>query len=303
MLESLNVPVGKQRLSVDESGLAFRSNRREFLKCALTATGALALGGTLRAEEKKKIPIGLQLYSVRNECKKELFPATIAAIAKIGYKGVELAGNYGRNPDELRKILDDNGLLCCGSHTGWGSINGDSLKGTIEANKIMGNQFLIVPGGLPKTAYVSVEGCKEIAKIFNEQSAKSREAGMYVGYHAHDADFKVIDGRPFWDILFSNTGKDVVMQIDVAHCISGGGDPYATLKRFPGRALTIHLRDHGGASQEADIGDGAVRWKELFELCETVGGTQWYIAEPVTNGNQIDSARACFESLKKMGKA
>ena len=244
--------------------------------------------------------MGLQLYSVRGECGKDL-PGTLAAVAKIGYHGVEFAGYYGRKADELKKLLDDNGLKCCGTHTGWGTILGEKLKETIEFNKTIGNKFLIVPGGLPAKTFTSVDGCKDTARIFNEQSAKAREAGMYVGYHAHGGDFKKIDGETVWDVLFANTDKAVVMQMDVGNCLGGGGDPYGTIKKFPGRTLTIHLKEHGGAKGAA-VGDGEVKWKEVFDLCETVGATQWYIVEHETGGNPIESVKACFENLKKLGK-
>jgi sugar phosphate isomerase/epimerase len=273
--------------------------RRQILKqgAGLAALGAL---GPAAFAAAAKVPVGLQLYSVRGECGKDL-PGTLAAVAKIGYKGVEFAGYYGRKAEDLRKLLDDNGLVCCGTHTGWNTITGDKLKDTIEFNKTLGNKFLIVPGGLPAKTFTSVEGCKDTAKIFNEQSAKAREAGMYVGYHAHGGDFKKIGNETAWDVLFSSTDKDVVMQMDVGNCLGGGGDPYATIKKFPGRTLTIHLKEHGGAKGAA-LGDGEVKWKEVFELCETVGGTQWYVVEHETGANPIESVKACFENLKKMGK-
>jgi len=274
--------------------------RRQMLKqgAGLAALGAL---GPAALAAAAKIPVGVQLYSVRNDCQKDL-PGTLAAVAKIGYKGVEFAGYYGRKADELRKLLDDNGLKCCGTHTGWGTILGEKLAGTIEFNKTIGNKYLIVPGGLPGKTFASVEGCKETAKIFNEQAAKAKEAGMVVGYHAHGGDFKKIDGETVWDVLFANTNKEVVMQMDVGNCIGGGGDPYATLRKFPGRSLTIHLKEHGGA-KGAPVGEGEVKWKEVFDICETTGATEWYIVEHESGSSPVESIKACFENLKKLGKA
>lgn len=264
--------------------------------------GLAALGASFPAWARAaKVPVGLQLYSIRQDCAKDL-AGSLAAVAQIGYKGVEFAGYYGRKAEELRKLLDENGLQCCGTHTGWGSIVGDKLKETIAFNKTLGNRFLIVPGGLPAKTFTSMEGLKETARIFNEQSAKAREEGMFVGYHAHGGDFKKLEGETVWDLLFSNTVKDVVMQMDVGNCLGGGGDPYATIRKFPGRTLTIHLKEHGGP-KGVPLGEGEVRWKEVFELCETVGGTQWYIVEHETGSKPIESVQACFENLKKMGKA
>ena len=268
------------------------------------AAGVTALGvsrGLLAEAAGKKIPIGLQLYSVREQCKKDL-PGVLKAVSAMGYKGVEFAGYYDRKADELKKLLDDNGLTCCGTHTGWGTILGDKLKETIEFNKTIGNKYLIVPGGLPAKTFATVEGCKETAKIFAEQAAKAKEAGMRVGYHAHGGDFKKIGDETAWDVLFANAGKDVVMQMDTGNCIDGHGDPYATIKKFPGQTVTIHLKEHGGPAA-AVTGEGTVKWKEVFELCETIGGTEWYIIEHEAGNDPLGSVKGCFEGMKKMGKA
>ena len=274
--------------------------RRQMLRQGAGLAALGALGPAALAASLAKVPVGLQLYSIRGECQKDL-PGSLAAVAKIGYKGVEFAGYYGRKADELRKLLDDNGLKCCGTHTGWNTITGDKLNGTIEFNKTIGNKYLIVPGGLPAKTFVSLEGVKDTARIFNEQAARAKEAGMVVGYHAHGGDFKKIEGETVWDLLFSNTNKEVVMQMDVGNCLDGGGDPYATLKKFPGRSLTIHLKEHGGA-KGAPIGEGEVKWKEVFDLCEGAGGTEWYIVEHESGSKPVESVGACYEGLKKLGK-
>jgi len=92
------------------------------------------------------------------------------------------------------------------------------------------------------------------------------------------------------------------MQLDTGNCLGGGGDPVATLKKFPGRSLTIHLKEHGGPAG-APVGDGKVPWKEIFELCETTGGTQWYIVEQESfQTSSMESVQKCLENLRKMGK-
>jgi sugar phosphate isomerase/epimerase len=280
------------------------ATRRTFLACgAGAALGSFAAARRAAPAEPhgKKIPIGLQLYSVRGACAKDL-PGTLAAVAKAGYQGVEFAGYHGRKAPELKKLLDDAGLKCCGTHTGWGSIQGDALKNTIEFNQAIGNKYLIVPAGLPGKTFASLDGCKETARIFAAQAAKAKDSGMRVGYHAHAGDFKKLDGRPVWDLLFENAGKDVVMQIDTGNCLDGGGDPYATIRKFPGQTVTIHIKEHGGP-RGAVIGEGQVKWAEVFELCETVGGTEWYIVEHETGSDPIASIKGCYDGLRKLGKA
>ena len=110
--------------------------------CATNIPVALSAA---ESAEKKKIPIGLQLYSVRTECARDL-PGTISAVGKMGYKAVEFAGYYNRDAKTLRKLLDDAGLKCCGTHIGLETLLGDNLSKTVEFNQTLGNQFHIVPG-------------------------------------------------------------------------------------------------------------------------------------------------------------
>jgi len=278
-------------------------SRRNMLKLGVGAAGLLAAGvKPLRAEVKseKKIPIGLQLYSVRDACGKDL-PGVLAAVAKMGYQGVEFAGYYGRKAEGLRKLLDDNGLKCCGTHTGLDTLTGNALQGTIEFNKTIGNKYLIVPS-LPHANMASVQALIGTAKLLTELAEKIKPAGMCVGYHAHGGDFKAVEGQVPWEVLFSHAGPDVVMQMDTGNCRSGGGDPIAILKKFPGRSATIHLKEHDG-KPGAVIGEGLVKWQEVFDLCETTGGTQWYIVEQESYaGSPLDAVKGCLEHLRKMGK-
>ncbi|OHB61843.1 MAG: xylose isomerase [Planctomycetes bacterium RBG_13_60_9] len=226
---------------------------------------------------KRALPVGLQLYSVRSECAKDL-PGTIAKVARMGYQGVEFAGYYDYKAADLRKMLDDNGLLCCGTHTAMDTLSDENLAATIDFNKTLGNKFLIVPwlqpeGDNPKATWL------KYADRFNVLAEKVKLFGMYVGYHAHAHDFHPLDGELPWDILFGNTRKDVVMQIDTGNASDGGGDPIAALKRYPGRSLTVHIKEYSRTNKNAILGEGDIPWAEVFRICETTGGTQWYIIE------------------------
>lgn len=275
-------------------------NRRDFLQTTLVGAAGLSLGlGAARLNAQTaaaKIPVGVQLYSVRAECQKDL-PGTLKKVADIGYKGVEWAGYYGRSAKDLRKLCDDLGLVTCGTHTGYDTLLGDKLKETIEFNQTLGNQWLIVPWMTGKTR----ADWEARAKVFNELAPKVQPHGMYVGYHAHAHDFELLDGVSAWDIFFGGTVGDVVMQMDTSNCLAGKADPVAVLRKYPGRAKTIHLKPHG-AGPEAAIGEDKVNWKEVFALCEGPGGTQWYIVEHESSKDPVDAIARCFAGLKRMGK-
>jgi sugar phosphate isomerase/epimerase len=280
-------------------------SRRKFLRLAAVGTGAGLVGldrltppQRLDKTPAKNIPVGVQIYSVRQEAANDL-PKVIEAIGKIGYKGVEFAGYYGweKKPHELRKLLDDNGLKCCGTHTGLDTLTADALKATADLHAILGNPYLIVPSLSVKDA----QGWVEMAGTFNEIAAKAKPLGMRVGYHAHAGDFRKLGDTTPWEIFFDNTGSDVIMQLDTGNCMAGNGDPVAMLKKYPGRSTTIHLKENGGP-EGAVIGQGDVPWSTVLELCETTGGTAWYIVEHETGQDPMASIKGCLEGLRKMGR-
>jgi len=273
--------------------------RRDFLKLTAASAACASLGlasCATTAEVRKKIPIGLELYSVRDECKAD-FPGTIAAVAQIGYKGVEFAGYWGRSAKEIRKMVDDNGLVTCGTHTPYGDLQRDKIDATIEFNQIIGNSYVICPSMTAKTRQDWLDKARE----FNALSDKLRPLGMWIGYHAHAHDFQKIEGETAWDIFFGDTKPEVVMQLDTSNCREGGADPVEVLNRYPGRVRTIHIKPNG-SGPEAVIGEDKINWPGVFEFCEHRGNTQWYVVEHETSKTPIETVRRTFEVLKKLGK-
>lgn len=261
-------------------------SRRGFLATTASVAALGVLGSGCAKEEERKtvtpivkgrMPIGVQVYSVRSIAEKDL-AGTIAKIAQMGYNGVEFAGYYGHNAKDIRKMLDDNNLLCCGTHTQYADLADDKLAATLEFNKTLGNQYVIVPWLQgdekdPKGSWL------KYAERFNVLAEKLKKHNMMIGYHAHAHDVHPLDGTTSWDIFFSNTSKDVIMQVDTGNVMSGGGDPIAFLKKYPGRAVTVHLKEFSATNPKALLGEGDVKWVEVFKLCRTIGGTKWYIIE------------------------
>ena len=279
-------------------------SRRDLLKWGAGAAALWTAGirpASLNADDpKNKIPIALQLYSVRDLMGKDL-PGTVEAVAAMGYQGVEFAGYYEHTAKDLRKILDHNGLKCCGTHLLLDALRGDALKGTVEFNQTLGNKFLVV-SWLPPTVTTSIAALIDTAKLFTKLAEKVKDSGMRVGYHAHEHDFKPVADRIPWEVFFTNAGPDVTMQLDTGNCMDGGGDPVAELKKFPHRSATIHLKEHGGP-KGAVIGEGDVPWKKVFELCETTGDTEWFILEQETyRDSPLETVRLCLQNVHKMGK-
>jgi sugar phosphate isomerase/epimerase len=277
-------------------------SRRHFLKAG---TAGLALA-TMPAccnvcSQKRKIQVGVQLYSVRKLCEKDLV-GTLKAIKEMGYAGVEFAGYYGKTAQELKQILGDTGLVACGTHTGLDTIKPEKIAETIAFNQTIGNKFLMVPGMNAKDA----QGWIDFAKLFSAAAVTAKAAGMYVGYHNHQHEFKdKFDGLCKWEIFYSNASPDVCQQMDVGHVVSAGEDPVAWLKKFPNRSRTLHAKEiypGPGVLGQAPEGMQGVKWDDVFATAEA-DVTEWYIVESEADPNTLEKIRGCIEFLKAKGRA
>jgi len=254
------------------------------------------------AAAEKKIPIGLELWSVRQLCEKQL-PMVLKAVGQMGYDAVELAHSYyGYDAAAWRKLLDENGLKSCGMHMGLPALQGENFQKTVEMHKVIGTPYLIV-ASLPHKSLASMAAIVETGKQFNELAEKLKPHGMQIGYHCHGGDFAKVEGRTAWELFGENTNADVLLQLDIGNCLGGGGDAIGMLRKFPGRSVSIHIKDHGG-KPGAVFGEGTVNWKEVFEICETTGGTELYIIEEEGRAGPeaLEDVRRALQNFRKMGK-
>lgn len=257
-------------------------------------------------DDQNKVPIALQLYSVRGECSRDL-PAALKSVSEIGYVGAEPWGYPGDSvawmgweAKVLRGLFDDNNLKCCGMHISTSALLGDNLKRTIELNQILGSRFLIIAAD--KQRMSSLDTIMELAEILNSAAEKLQPLSMLTGYHAHPFDFVRFGEETAWEILFSNTRDEVVMQMDIGNCVVGDGDPIAMLIKFPGRARSVHLKDYGGGPDSV-IGEGQADWEKIFRLCDTLHHPEWYVVEEGRqDGIGFDVSARSLQALRAMGK-
>lgn len=281
------------------------SSRRDFIKAGAAGLALTALAPYANAAamfgKKAKPQVGVQLYSVRELCKQDLV-GTLKAIKEIGYAGVEFAGYYGKSAKELRQILDDLGLVACGTHTGLATIAPDQLAATIEFNQELGNKYLMVPGMNGPDAQRWIE----LARQFSVAAETAKRSAMYVGYHNHQHEFKdKFDGKCKWEIFFDNAAADVCQQLDVGHVVSADEDPVYWLKKYPGRSRTLHAKEiypGPGILGQVPEGKTGVDWKAVFAAAEA-DVTEWYIVETEADPKSIANVRGCFDFLKAQGRA
>ena len=175
---------------------------------------------------------------------------------------------------------------------------------------MVGNPNVIVPG-LPGNQVQTRADWLKMATFFNALAEKLAPHGMRTGYHNHNTEFRELDGEIPWDTFFGNTGPGVVMQLDMGNALSGGADLIRILETYPGRCQTVHLKPYSPSAGAEDpkagfrpvIGQDEVPWGPIFELCETVGDTEWYVVEYESDAYPpLEAVQVCLEALRAMGK-
>jgi sugar phosphate isomerase/epimerase len=276
-------------------------SRRAFLAMA----GAAPFAATAFAQSKN-VPIGIELYSVRDELKKDL-DGTVRGIAKMGYQVVEFYSPYfewtPERAKEIRKLMDDLGIKCLSTHNSPRAIGPDNLAKAIDLNKTIGSKYIIIASP-PKVS--GEDGWKGFAAELATASEKLRGQGMATGFHNHQSEWRPIEGgkRPM-DILAANTPKEVVLQLDAGTAVEVGIDTVAWIKSNPGRIKSIHLKDWGkgeGRGYAVAFGEGDVPWKSLLQAAESVGGIEYYLIEQEHAGadGEMAMAKRCLDNYKKM---
>jgi len=225
------------------------------------------------------LPIALQLYTLRTlkQTPDEIF----AAVAAIGYAGVELAGTYGLPAAELRARLEAHGLRVVSAHVALDMLE-DDLPSVIRYQKVLGNDTLVVPWVSEALRSKSSEGWKALGRRIDTLGRRCDHAGMRLFYHNHDFEMAIVDGRPAIDWLLENAATaGVGWEMDVAWAQFGGQDVPALLARYAGRCARLHAKDLGDNAAEhglADVGSGKLDWDAILPAAHAAG-VEWYIVE------------------------
>jgi sugar phosphate isomerase/epimerase len=282
--------------------------RRDVLKwSAAGAAAALVRPAALFSQDKKRIPIGLQLYSVKNVLGKD-FEGTLKQVAEMGIEGVEFAGGfgkYGKDPEGLRKVLDDLKLKAAGTHIGADKLSGDNLKKSIEFYKTIGCKFLIVPGD---GRYTKPEPSKEYAEFMTKLAETLKAEGMMTGHHNHTGEFAKAEGdKTYFDLFAERTPKEVVIQQDMGHTMAAGVDPIAIVKKYPGRIKTTHIKNRPakGSGKKPYVGEDNFDWKAYVTACYEVGGTEWFTLEQEEypdGKSELEATKISCDGLKAVLK-
>lgn len=248
-----------------------------------------------------QIPVGLQLYSVREQLKAD-FTGTVSAVASMGYAGVELAGYGGMTASDLRKLLDGLGLRVAGDHVGFDRLE-HQLDEAIAFNKEIGSQYVVCPS-VPEARRRDAAGWKQLAQTLNEIGRKCSEQGLSFCYHNHAFEFAPLDGSNGFTLLYENSDpRYVKMELDMFWAIKGGDNPANILQRYAGRCPIVHLKDMTGDTEQtfAEVGEGVLNFQEVFQAAAT-GGVTWYVVEQDRcKRPPLESVQLSLQHLKEWG--
>lgn len=294
--------------------MSFRAmNRRSFLQTAATVGAATLFTSRFgwAAGEHKIDKVGVQLYTVRDLMKDD-FEGTIAKVAQIGYKEVEFAGYFGRTPQQVRALLEKDGLTAPSTHVQYDELD-EKFPKVIEDSKTIGLKYIVCPW-IPEEARKSPDIWKQAAEKFNKCGEQTKNAGMQFAYHNHWFEFLPTNGvLPYDELLKDCDAKLVKMEMDLCWITTAGGDPVKYFEKYPGRFPLVHVKDvkklphvsQGGAQNFGDtvdlteVGSGIIDWKRIFAKSD-VAGIKHYIVEHDHPKQPLESIKTSYEYLSKL---
>jgi sugar phosphate isomerase/epimerase len=305
--------------------IAMPVSRRKFLQqTAVFAGGSLLFSNQLLAYKKTPRLTGVQLYSVRDEMKKDPLD-TLTKLAEMGYKHVEHANYvdrkfYGYTASEFRKVLDGLGLKMPSGHTvlradHWDASKKDftdAWKYTVEDAATMGQSLVISPS-MASSMYKTHEVFMQTMELYNKSGELCQKSGMRFGYHNHDFEFtQKLNDVPIYDLMMNNTDpKLVVQQLDIGNMYNGGAKALDIMKKYPGRYVSMHVKDEIKATtanshdeyESTILGAGIIPVKEVLDLAVKNGGTQHFIVEQETYQGKtpLESVKEDLAAMKKWG--
>jgi sugar phosphate isomerase/epimerase len=281
------------------------TTRREFLQFSAAGLGTLALS-ELSFAALKPFPIGVQLYTVRDQAEKDL-GGTLAHINMIGYKTVETYWNVYTHPaKELKKMIVDNGLSNPSGH-----FNYEGMDSKLDYAKELGVQYVICPM-LPKDMWTSADGFKKAADQFNKWGEKIKSMGMQFGFHNHNYEFQKFGSTTGFDILTSTADpKLVCLEMDCYWITQAGQDPIAMLKKYGSRIQLLHLKDRKGgfptsqqmgesAEHMTEVGSGTIDWKSILTTAEQTGVKYYFVERDHGDVPAFESLRISYNYLTKL---
>jgi sugar phosphate isomerase/epimerase len=260
-----------------------------FMAATMALFSVTANAGPAGTGDSFKGPLGLQLYSLRDQFAKDV-PGTMAKVKEFGFTQVELAGTYGKTPEEFNALLKANNLKAVAGHFGYERFR-DDPEGVAKEAKALGLEYAGV-AWVPHTGQVNEEWIRETAKVFNRAGEVLAKNGLKFYYHNHGYEFVPHGDGTLFDLLVAETKPEFVsFQMDVMWTFFPGQDPAKLMTKYGNRWALMHIKDlkkgvatgalTGGTDTKNDvvIGTGQVNWPALLAASKKAGVKYYFIED------------------------
>jgi len=266
-------------------------NRRSFISTT-TKAGAAAFilsrfpSDFFEAARKADIPLGFQSWTLRDQLSND-FPGTLRMMADLGYKQIEMCSPKGYEKSgfgaftkmktaDIRKPIEDAGLKCPSCHFGFKEFIDENIDDRITFAKDLGlTQMICSSFGLPKTA--TLKDYQDAADKLNKYAEKVNKAGLQAGYHNHDQEFVMMDGKLVYDELLAHFDPKLVKMQFQTQVIVHGYKAADYFTKYPGRFISAHLSDWSADKKEVALGQGVIDWKEFFKAAKKGGVKNMFV--------------------------
>ena len=276
-------------------------NRRHFVQTLAALPLAGCVGARAQSGTRKLSRVGVQLYTLRDDARRDL-EGTLAAIRAAGYDDVELLGsmnNFGMAPARLRDVLDRVGLRAPSTHVAFAAID-TQLDRTLDEAATLGHEYVTV-ASIPGDRTRTVDGWRALADRFNEAGAVARRRNVWVGFHNHAGDIKSVAGG--YDAFIERTDRAVTRhQLDTGNMAMAGIDPLAYMRRFGDRYWQFHIKDvpRLGAEADTELGKGVIDFRALLRMMDRIDEKHLYVEQETYPGAPVESARRDQAYLRQL---
>jgi len=249
--------------------------------------------------------IALQLYTVRDHMQTpEDMAKTLEAVARIGYRYVEVCGWALVGVTEMKRMLDANGLQAISTHCSFSDMQ-NNIQQIIEEHQLLGCAFAGI-GGMPGEFRSSADGFATFAKLANEVGEKLAAANLSFVYHNHSFELAKFEGKTGLEILCENSDpRYVKTELDVYWIQHGGGSPVAWITKLAERTPLVHFKDMGITPDMqqyfAEVGEGNLDWPSILAACRAHNVQFCIVEQDVCARDSLESIKISFENLRAMG--
>lgn len=235
-----------------------------------------------------KGPIGLQLYSLREQFAKDV-PATLDQVRSFGVEYVELAGTYKLPPEKFKELLDAKGLKPISGHFPFERLR-DQVEEVAREAKALGLQY-VGCAWIPHKGSFDEKTLREAIATFNRAGEALAKHNLKFFYHLHGYEFQPHGQGTLFDVLMAETKPEFVRyEMDVFWVVHPGQDPVKLLEKYGSRFELMHVKDmkkgtptglltgSSDVTNDVALGTGVMDWPVILKAAQKVG-VKWYFIE------------------------